>query len=108
MNSVLSNVTKNAPANVTSNISANVMRTVMINSNNKKVRYEIDDHITICDHYILLSLCRTQVKTKKYGNNSNVKMENINSKKVFNSIVMLKFGKTKVASKECYVAKEKQ
>ena len=88
------------------------MRPVPINSNDKKVRYEIDflhfaqgsisDHITINDHHYLLPLC------KNYCHTWIVKMETLMTTKTFYSIIILRFGKTKVAKQKCHGAKKKK
>ena len=111
-NSVSPNVRNNAPVNVTNTISTNVMRPVPISSNDKKVRYEIDflhfaqgsisDHITINDHHYLLPLC------KNYCHTWIVKMETLMTTKTFYSIIILRFGKTKVAKQKCHGAKKKK
>ena len=74
-------VTDSVSINVTNMISTNVMTTVSINSGDKKVRYIdllyfahffIGNHIAIYDHHYLLSLCKTQIKTRKCRHMNNI------------------------------------
>ena len=74
-------VTDSVSTNVTNMISTNVMSTVSINSGDKKVRYIdllyfahffIGNHIAIYDHHYSLSLCKTQIKTRKCRHMNNI------------------------------------
>ena len=68
MDIVSKNATKTVPTNITSNTSTNATNTVLINSDDKNVRYKmncyllhnfISDHLTHYNRYYLLSLHKT-------------------------------------------------
>ena len=109
-NSVSTNGTYTLSTNVTNTVITKVTRTVPINSDGKNVRYKMDCYILytvlLVDILLFIIPIACYHCEKFFWHTNNVKMEKDDTKTFFDSIIMLRFGKTKVAKEQFHGAKK--